>query len=132
MTTSRWWMTIALASLVGNLELACLRALSPHEEVKPETTTTVEADHSTVTQTTFNFQSVAAKGGWIATPLTLLGWVVATIKAKRREQAADIMIQAIESCGHDAILVKSQVRRKANPYIDARVKRLTNPKPAAR
>jgi hypothetical protein len=123
MKTKIKWGIIALL-VIALFTFEChLAALSPHEEVKPSSTTEIEADHSTVT--TFNFQSVAAKGGWLTTPLTLLGWIVATIKAKRREQAADVMIQAIESCGHDAVLVKSRVRRKANAYITARVKKLT-------
>jgi hypothetical protein len=100
-----------------------LAALSPHEEVKPSSTTEIEAGDGSTT-TVFNFQSVAAKGGWFVTPLTLLGWIVATIKTRRRERAADEMIDAIESCGDEAVLVKSQVQRKANPWIEQRVKKL--------
>lgn len=123
MTPTRWLVTINVALLVCVLDFACLRALSPHTEITPVVTTAVEATNSTVT--TFQFSSVATKGGWVTTPFTLLGWVVATIKAKRREQAADVLIGAIESCGSDAVLVKSQVRRKANAYIERRVKMLT-------
>jgi hypothetical protein len=127
MTKPRWFLALGVALVVCGFEYACIKALSPHEEIKPETTTSVEADHSTVTQTTFNFSSVASKGGWIATPLTLLGWVVATIKMRRREQAADMLIGSIEE--NHCSDCKRRVRAKANAYVDRRVAKLTRVKP---
>jgi hypothetical protein len=55
--------------------------------------------------------------------MTLLGWVVASIKMRRREQATDVLIDSIEEkhCSD----CKRCVEQKANAYIDARVKKRT-------
>lgn len=113
--------------------LACLAVwaicgcgnLSPKNDVSA--TPSVEAgDGSTVT--TITFQSVAGKAGWLATPLTLAGWIVATLKARRRERAADDLILAIERCDGNGQSAKRLIERKGDRWIDERVKRLTKVK----
>ena len=69
--------------------------------IKPtdETSTSTKTDSTAGRDsrvTTITFNSVAGKAGWAATPVTIVGWIVATIKARRRTRAADIFIEAIE------------------------------------
>ena len=122
MTKTRWAVVAAILGL-GFLAECRLAALSPHDEIKSTSTTDIETGAGSTT-TVFNFQSVAAKGGWFATPLTLAGWIVATIRSRRREKAADDLILSIESVGDASRLVRSQVRARQNAYITKRVTKL--------
>ena len=116
-----------LASLVALSALSWVgcNLLSPKQadEIKPSIATGIEAGAGAkVTNVSFQW---AGKAGWFATPLTLLGWVVATIKVRRREQAADELILSIKACGDAAFMVKSHVAKKNNDWINKRVKKIT-------
>ena len=90
---------------------------------RPTTTTTTETGDVTASGgsrvTSITFQSA----GWAVMPLTLLGWIVATVKAKRRETAADTLIEAIETSvpRDESKAVKRAVAKNGNVWIDKRV-----------
>lgn len=125
--TAKIWILCLLILSVFAFECTMpveIPVASPKTETKPELTPEAAASGgSSVWQ--FNFQSVAAKGGWFVTPLTMIGWIVATLKSRRREQAADELIRSIEAVGDAAKLVKAHVCRKGDPWINQRVKKIT-------
>src|SRR3990167_4095873 len=111
-----WVICIALLAI---LAISGCSLLSPTDKPSASTGDVAAEGGSRITQITF--QSLAGKAGWGGALVGLLGLVAATIKARRREQAADELIRSIEASGSAAKIVKSHVRNKGIAWLDRRV-----------
>ena len=117
---SLFFTATALFALgIALLAISGCALLSPSSKPSASTGDVAAEGGSRITQITF--QSLAGKAGWGGTIVGLLGWIAATIKARRREQAADELIRSIEASGSAAKIVKSHVRNKGIAWLDRRV-----------
>jgi len=124
MTRTRWCYAVGIALFVCGLELACrIPLLSPHDETTTTASTGDVAASGGSTVTQFTFQSAAGKAGWGASGLSLIALIASTVKSRRREQALDTVIEAIEDKQCDTC--KRCIEKRNNAVVNRRVKKLT-------